>query len=138
MSSCGVFRVFYRWSPGSFQIMLGCKFHNSIRKKSEAVANVTEHKFVGLTHSEAKQHRNVKSVQQRKVYSRTEQGKLVVPAKKNPDSLKGFSKAFLKSRWGRGIPGLWSTHAQFPDWLVVEGLWLPAYNLQVVVSCFWW
>ena len=78
--------------------MLGCKFHNSTRKKSEAVANVTEHKFVCLTHSEAKQHRNVKSVQQRKVYSRTKQGKLVVPAQKNPDSLKGFSKAFLKSR----------------------------------------
>ena len=57
-----------------------------------------------LTHSEAKQHRNVKSVQQRKVYSRTKQGKLVVPAQKNPDSLKGFSKAFFEVKVREGYP----------------------------------
>ena len=51
------------------------------------------------------------SLEQRKFYCRAMQGEQVAHAQnknknKNPNySLKGFSKAFLKARWGRGIPG---------------------------------
>lgn len=38
----------------------------------------------------------------------------------SPSSTKNFSKAFLKSRWGRGVPGMWTAQAQFSDRLMVR------------------
>ena len=60
---------------------------------------VNEHKFVCLARSEAKQTETSK-LEQRKVYFRAMQGDgwLVPPTPLN--SLKGFSKALLKARWG--------------------------------------
>ena len=48
---------------------------------------------------------NKLTLEQRKVYCRAEQGKRVSCVQKTLNSLKGFSKAFLKANWGRGISG---------------------------------
>ena len=45
------------------------------------------------------------TLEQRKVYYRAMQGEWVAHASKTLNSLKGFSKAFLKARWGRGVVG---------------------------------
>ena len=40
---------------------------------------------------------------------------------KTPNSMKGFSKSFLKVRCGSGaLQGVWSARAQFSDWLMVK------------------
>ena len=42
---------------------------------------------------------------------------------------KGFSKAFLKGRWGSGeSQGVWSAHAQFSNWLMVRYQFLGAHK----------
>ena len=57
------------------------------------------------------------SLQQRKVNGRSIQGNGWLMAPQILNSPKGFSKAFLKDRWGSGVWwGFWSAYGQF--WLV--------------------
>ena len=57
-------------------------------------------------HTEAKQTQSkCQSLKQRKIYCRALQGEWVACAQKTPELPKGFSKAFLKTRRGRGMPG---------------------------------
>ena len=56
-----------------------------------------ECKFVCPMHSKPKQLKH-QILEQRKVYFRAKQGEFVAYAQKTPNSLKGFSKAFLKAR----------------------------------------
>lgn len=57
-------------------------------------------------HTEAKQTKSkCQSLKQRKIYYRALQGEWVACAQKTPELLEDFSKAFLKTRRGRGMPG---------------------------------
>ena len=59
--------------------------------------------------------------EQRNVYCRTMQGDGWFMPPKILNSLKDFSKAFLKPGGkGAGLQSVWSAHAQFSDWLMVK------------------
>ena len=65
---------------------------------------IKECKFLCLTHSEAKQtETSYWSLEQRKFYCRAMQEEWVAHTPKTPNSSKGFSKALLKARWGKGV-----------------------------------
>ena len=80
-----------------------------------------------LMHRDAKQ-TETSSLEQRKVYCRTKQGEWVACAQKTLNSPEGFSKEFLKVRWGRDIPGyvtssckiLWLVNAEITGQLTLS------------------
>ena len=46
-----------------------------------------------------------------------ENGQLMLKRPKLPNGFQG--RGFKKPVWRRGLPGAWSTHAQFSDWLAL-------------------
>ena len=76
---------------------------------------VIKYKFMCLTHSEAKQYENV-GLWSREKFIAGPVKETVAYAQKALNSMKGFSKAFLKSGWGKGVSDVinWCTI----QWLV--------------------
>ena len=90
-----------QFHPGATDSKL-FKYSVSWYKMGSGGIGVSECKFLGLTHSEAKQYQNV-GVWNRKVYCRATR-RLVTYAQKEPRNLpNGFSKALLKASWERGM-----------------------------------